>query len=141
MVFGSSTATWRDDCSSGKTLAEGWSEPLRQNAGLSRPRTLAAIHTRPCWSNMALWLLARVSQSFSSSQYAEGCIGLMLAAWPGPSDSGISRSATGIVKKLTLLLFGSRIGMLSVEYSGDPYSGPKAFTVGLRRSDAIRSCR
>ena len=31
--------------------------------------------------------------------------------------------------------------MLSVEYSGEPYSGPLALTVGLRRSDEIRSCR
>ncbi len=31
--------------------------------------------------------------------------------------------------------------MLSVAYSGEPYSGPLALTVGLRRSDAIRSCR
>ena len=30
---------------------------------------------------------------------------------------------------------------MSVEYSGAPYSGPPAFTVGLRRSDEIRSCR
>src|SRR5262249_7659178 len=31
--------------------------------------------------------------------------------------------------------------MLSVEYSGEPYSGPLALTVGLRLSDEIRSCR
>src|SRR5690242_5609962 len=31
--------------------------------------------------------------------------------------------------------------MLSVEYSGDPYNGPYALTVGLRRSEEIRSCR
>src|SRR5205814_3551670 len=116
IVFGSSTASCRDDCSSGKTLADGCSEPFLQNAGLSRPRTLAASHTRPCPSNIELWLLARVSQSFSSPQYAEGCIGFTLAAWPGPSDSGISASATGILNVVTLLAFGSRIGMLSVEY-------------------------
>ena len=44
----------------------------------------------------------------------------MLAACPGPSDSGISASATGILKNDTLFVFGSRIGMLSVEYSGEP---------------------
>ena len=32
------------------------------------PRTVAAIHTRPFLSNMALWLLARVSQIASSPQ-------------------------------------------------------------------------
>ena len=68
IVTGSSIATWREDISSGNTLAEGCSEPFLQNAGLGRSRTVAAIHTRPCLSNIALWLLARVSQSFSSPQ-------------------------------------------------------------------------
>jgi hypothetical protein len=31
--------------------------------------------------------------------------------------------------------------MLSVEYSGEPKSGPYAFTFGKRRSEAMRSCR
>src|ERR1700694_4926528 len=65
----------------------------------------------------------------------------MLPACPGPSDSGISVSMTGILKNETLLVFGSRIGILSVEYSGEPNSGPFALTVGSRRSDEIRSCR
>jgi hypothetical protein len=64
--------------------------------------------------------LARVSHSFSSPQYAEACNGLTLAAWPGPSDSGMFGSATGILKNVTLFVFGSRIGILSVEYSGEP---------------------
>src|SRR3984957_14133364 len=63
------------------------------------------------------------------------------AACPGPSDSGMPGSRTGILKNVTLLVFGSRIGMLSVAYSGDPKSGPLALTVGLRLSDEIRSCR
>src|SRR3981189_609551 len=46
-----------------------------------------------------------------------------------------------VLKESNLCVFGSRIGMLSVEYSGAPYSGPLALTVGLRRSDEIRSCR
>src|SRR3954452_17671871 len=49
-------------------------------------------------------------------------------------------SATGILKNVTLCVFGSRIGMASDEYSFDPYSGPLALTVGCRRSDEIRSC-
>src|SRR5215472_15629047 len=65
----------------------------------------------------------------------------MLAAWPGPSDSGMPGSCTGSLKNVTLLVFGSRIGMLSVAYSGEPNSGPYALTVGLRRSEEIRSCR
>ena len=46
IVLGSSTAAWREDLSSGKTLAEGWSEPFLQKAGLSIPRTLAESQTR-----------------------------------------------------------------------------------------------
>src|SRR5690348_13841385 len=120
IVFGSSIAACRLVCSIGNCFADGCSEPLRQNAGLSRPRTLAVSQTRPCLSNIALWLLARVSHIFCSPQYAEGCIGSTVAAWPGPSDSGISGSATGILKNVTLFVFGSRIGMLSVAYSGEP---------------------
>jgi len=48
-------------------------------------------------SNIELWLLARVSQSFSSPQYAEGASGRTLAACPGPSASGMLGSATGIL--------------------------------------------
>ena len=48
----------------------------------------------------------------------------MLAACPGPSASGMSASRTGILNVVTLLVRGSRIGMMSVLYSGEPYSGP-----------------
>ena len=68
MVLGSSIATWRGDRSSGNTLADGWSEPFLQKAGLSMPRTVAASQSLPFLSNMELWLLARVSQIFSSPQ-------------------------------------------------------------------------
>ena len=66
------------------------------------PRTFAANHTRPLSSNMALCWLALVSHRISSPQYAEGCVGLMAPAWPGPSESGMFGSATGILKYDTL---------------------------------------
>src|SRR5258708_32058029 len=113
-------ATWRADFSNGNTLADGWSEPCLQNAGSSMPRTVAVSQSRPFLSNMELWLFARVSQSFSSPQWADGCNGFTLPACPGPNDSGISGSATGSLKNDTLFVFGSRIGMLSVEYFGRP---------------------
>src|SRR5512145_1554594 len=102
MVLGSSIATCRPDRSSGNTLADGWSEPFLQKVGFSMPRTVAAIHTLPFLSNMALWLLALVSQIFSSPQYAEGAVGRMSAEpWRGgPSDSGMFGSATGILKNV-----------------------------------------
>ena len=39
LVLGSNIVTWRLVRSTGKTLAEGWSEPFLQNAGLLAPRT------------------------------------------------------------------------------------------------------
>jgi hypothetical protein len=45
---------------------------------------------------------------------------LIAPAWPGPSESGMLGSATGILKNVTLCVFGSRIGMSSLEYSGEP---------------------
>ena len=68
IVFGSSIAAWRPDWLIGNTLAEGWSEPALQNAGLSLPRTAAANQARPLPSIMPLWLFERWLQIFSSPQ-------------------------------------------------------------------------
>src|SRR5262249_223438 len=50
------------------------------------------------------------------------CIGLGAAeAWNGgPNDSGAFGSATGILKNVTVCVFGSRIGISSLEYSAEP---------------------
>ena len=45
---------WRAERSSGNALAEGWSDPFLQKAGLSSPRTAAVSHSRPFSSNIAL---------------------------------------------------------------------------------------
>src|SRR6202795_1747110 len=142
IVLGSSIDTCRPERSSGNALADGRSEPFLHQAGFSMPRTAAANHTRPLPSNMPLWLLARWLQICSSPQYAEAPIGLSVALGcsGGPNISGILGSATGILKNLPEFFFGSRIGMSSDEYSFEPYSGPEALTVGLRRSEEIRSC-
>src|SRR3954467_13079983 len=66
---------------------------------------------------------------------------IALACKGGPNVSGILGSATGILKNVTLCVFGSRMGMSSVEYSGEPNNWPWLLTVGLRRSELIRSCR
>src|SRR5262245_59612373 len=118
MVFGSSTEMWRLVRSSGNTFADGCSEPFLQKSGLSGLRTVAANHTRPSRPNMPLWLLALESQIFWSPQYGEGCVRCFAGA------SGVSTSRTGIRNMLTLCDFGSRIGMLSVDNSGEPKSGP-----------------
>ena len=67
-VLGSSIERCRFERSTGKALAEGWSEPFLQKAGLFGPRTAAANHTRPLRSNMPLWLLALLVQTCSSPQ-------------------------------------------------------------------------
>src|ERR1700681_1003100 len=64
IVLGSSTATWRVDFSIVEAFAYALCEPLLHQAGLSMPRTVAAIHTRPFSSNIALCMFARVSHSF-----------------------------------------------------------------------------
>src|SRR6187431_486231 len=102
IVFGSRIASCRLVRSSGMTFADGCSEPFLQKSGLAGARTVAASHTRPCRSNIALWLFAFVSQFFASPQYGEGCKGFSDAACPGPSDSGVFASRTGSLKYVTL---------------------------------------
>jgi hypothetical protein len=89
-----------------------------QNDGLAVPRTLADSHTRPCLSNIELWLLARVSQIFPRP-VADGCNGLTDAAWPGPSDGHV-RVAHGQLERRHRVRLGSRMGITSVLYSGAP---------------------
>ena len=71
---------------------------------------------------MPLWLFAFCDQIFSVPQYGEGANGLSRAeAWNGgPNDSGTSSFRTDILKNVTVCVFGSRIGMLSLEYSDEP---------------------
>src|SRR5690554_6632364 len=54
LVSGSYTPKWRLDLSSGKSLAEGWSDPSLKTSGLSGGRTAAVIQTRPWPSNIGL---------------------------------------------------------------------------------------
>src|SRR5262245_10039532 len=126
IVFGSSIAACRPFLSSGNAFAEGCSDPFLQKSGLSGPRTFAASHSRPSLSNIELWLSARESQIVSSPQYGDGAFGfgMALRCSGGPSVGAMVGSRTGSLKNVTLCVFGSRIGILSVEYSGDPNSGP-----------------
>jgi hypothetical protein len=65
-------------------------------------------------------LFARVSQIASSPQYGDGASDFNAAAWPGPRLSGICGSRTGSRNVVALFSAGSRIGMTSELYSGDP---------------------
>src|ERR1700693_2236581 len=110
MVLGSSTEACRPDRTSGNAFAEGWSEPFLQKSGFSMPRTAAANQTRPLPSNMPLWLFAFWLQIFPSPHKPDAPIGFAVAFGcnGGPNDSGAFGSATGILKKVTVLVFGSR---------------------------------
>jgi hypothetical protein len=67
-VFGSYTASWRGEPFSGNSCADGWLEPASQKAGLSGPRTLEVIQTRPFSSNIGLCTFARLVQMASVPQ-------------------------------------------------------------------------
>src|SRR5262249_60655496 len=57
----SSIASWRLLCASGRSLADGWAEPLRQKAGFARLRTDAPSHTLASCSATEQWVLHPVS--------------------------------------------------------------------------------
>src|SRR6185437_8893863 len=57
LVFGSYMPSWRPDVLVGVSFAEGRSDPSLHHAGLSDPRMVVVIHTRPFSSNIALCTL------------------------------------------------------------------------------------
>src|SRR5262249_4455960 len=65
-VFGSYIATWRPEVLIGVTLADGWSEPSWQKAGVCAGRMGVVIHTRPLASIIGLCITVWLSQIFSS---------------------------------------------------------------------------
>src|SRR5216683_3515625 len=133
-VAGSYIDRWRLASSSGNTLADGWSDPFLQKSGLAGGRTRAVIQTRPFSSIIGLCVLVWLSQIGASPQYGDGAIGLSF-------EDGVFGSRTGCLTSVAVLCTGSRIGRKSVLSSVVPKSLPLAFTVGLRRSVEISSCR
>src|ERR1041385_8068984 len=71
-VLGSYMASCRPERFSGNNFADGCCEPALQNAGLSAPRMVEVIHTRPISSNIGLWTFALLFQTTVSPQYADG---------------------------------------------------------------------
>ena len=67
-VAGSYTERWRVACSIGVSLADGWSEPLRQKSGLENWPMREVNQTRPVSSIIGLCMLAWLSQITSSPQ-------------------------------------------------------------------------
>src|SRR5947199_833326 len=97
----------------GKTLAEGWSEPVLQKAGFGLGRTRAVYQARFFSSSITLWVSVLLSQIGSSPHHGEGPIWLV-------RDEGVAGSRTGCSTSLAVAVFGSRIGISSVESSGEP---------------------
>src|SRR6185436_18885342 len=64
-LFGSYIDRWRFACSTGKSFAEGWSEPFLQTSGFAGGRTREVNHTRPFSSSIGLCMLVWLSQIFS----------------------------------------------------------------------------
>src|SRR3954464_14580295 len=94
-LFGSYIERWRFARSTGNTFAEGWLEPLRQNAGLSGGRTRAVNQTRPRPSNIGLCIEVWLSQIGFGPQYGEG--------WSGSSEvEGVFGSRTGCLISLVV---------------------------------------
>jgi hypothetical protein len=67
-VVGSYIDTPRVEVLIGNTLAEGWSEPARQNAGLAFGRRRTVNQGRPFSSIIGLWAFACAVQIASSPQ-------------------------------------------------------------------------
>ena len=112
-VFGSYMESWRLERSTGKTFAEGWSDPFPQKAGFAGPRTREVNQTLPFSSNIGLCGLVWLSQIGSAPQYGDGAIGLLLV-------EGVFGSRTGTFISLAACRTGSRTGMKSVLSSVAP---------------------
>ena len=93
MVLGSSIATCRGDFRAGTTLADGWSEPFLQKAGLSMPRTVAASQTPALLVEHGVVVVGPLSQSVLLAPIGGRRHRLDGARRDrGPSDSGMSAS-------------------------------------------------
>src|SRR5438309_6500522 len=86
-VLGSYMERCRLDCSTGKSLADGWSDPFLQKSGFAGGRTREVNQTRPFSSNIGLCMLVWLSQMRSSPQNGDGSIGLCF-------DDGVAGSRT-----------------------------------------------
>src|SRR5258708_1346406 len=112
-VFGSYMESWRFERCTGKVFAGGGSEPFRQNAGFSGPRTREVNQTLPFSSNIGLCGLVWLSQIGSAPQYGDGAIGLFFV-------EGVFGSRTGTLISLAVCRTGSRTGTKSVLSSVAP---------------------
>src|SRR6476619_3936939 len=133
-VFGSYIAACRTASFIGNRFADGWLEPALHHAGVAGGRIRAVIQSRPWPSNIELCTSLRLVQMFSLPQYGEGLS-------VGPDATGVLGSCGGTFSADVFDVLGSSTGVSSVLISGELYTRPFPFTVGLRRSVTARSCR
>ena len=102
-------------------LAEGWSEPFLQKAGLFGPRTAAANHTRPFAIEHAVMVVRLARPDLFVAPVRRRLHRLVLAHRRPAYPAWI---AHGRRKFVAVFVFGSRTGMTSMLSSVEPYSGP-----------------
>src|SRR5688572_11961689 len=109
LVLGSKTPTWRPPLSTGKSFADGCSEPFLQKAGLAGGRIRVVIQTRPRASNIGLWTEAWLFQIRSVPQSGEGA-SISVSDLAIIMVSGVFGSRTGTFTSVALWRTGSRTG-------------------------------
>src|SRR5882762_3372173 len=112
-VCGSYMDRWRLDCSTGKSFADGWSEPFLQKSGFAGAPTREVNQTRPRSSNIGLCMLVWLSQIGSGPQYGDGVMAFVF-------DEGVFGSRAGILTWVALCFTGSSTGKRSLLSSGVP---------------------
>src|ERR1700674_652903 len=105
--------TCRPEFSSGKAFAEGCVDPALQKSGLRCGRIRAVNQMWPFSSIIGLCMMVWLSQIGFSPQTAHGAKRSFLVF-------GVLGSRTGCFTSLAVAVFGSRIGMKSVLFSGEP---------------------
>src|SRR5687768_10895544 len=98
----------------GNSLAEGWSDPVRQYSGVSGGRTTDASQRRPFLSIIPLWTFALLFQMTSSPQYGDG------ADTSRGDENGVRGSRTGTGTWRAVLRTGSTMLMKSDPFSWTP---------------------
>src|SRR5258705_9703807 len=118
----------------GNRFVDGWLDPALHQAGVAGGRILAVIQRRPCPSNIELCTSLRLVQRTWSPNSVDGFRF-------GPAAGGVFGSCGGTTSAEVFEVVGSSTGVFSGLISGELYTRPLAFTVGLRRSVTARSWR
>ena len=94
-------------------MAEGWLDPVLQNAGFAAGRMRAVNQTRPFSSIIGLCISVWLSQIGLSPHTADGAKRSFLV-------DAVLGSRTGCFTSVAVFVAGSRMGTKSVLFSGEP---------------------